>query len=94
MWDCSFITCGSVDCLFLFLFFLAQLLSCVGPFATAWTVARHAPLPMGFFRQEYLSSLPFPSPGDLPDPGIKFTFPALAGRFFTTEPPGKTVSVS
>jgi len=42
---------------------------------------------MGFLRQEYWGGLPFPSPGDLPDPGIKLTSPALAGRFFTTEPP-------
>ena len=54
--------------------------------ATPWTVAFQAPLSMGFFRQEYWSGLPFPSPGDLPDPGIKPVFlvsPALAGRFFT-----------
>ena len=44
---------------------------------------------MGFFRQEYWSGLPFHSPGDLPNPGIKPTFPKLAGRFFTTKPPGK-----
>ena len=46
-------------------------------------------LSMGFFRQGYRSGLPFPSPGDLPDPGIEFVSPALAGRFFTAEPPGK-----
>ena len=44
---------------------------------------------MGFPRQEYWGRLPFPSPGELPDPGIKPISPALAGRFFTTEPPGK-----
>ena len=44
---------------------------------------------MGFPRQEHWSGLPFPSPGDLPDPGIKLTSPALAGRFFTAEPPGQ-----
>ena len=44
---------------------------------------------MGFSRQEYWSGLPFPSPGDLPNPGIQPESPALAGRFFTTEPPGK-----
>ena len=49
--------------------------------ATPWTVAHQAPLTMGF--------LPFPSPGDLLDPGIKHTSPALAGRFLTTELPGK-----
>ena len=44
---------------------------------------------VGFPRQEYWSRLPFPSPGDLPNPGIEPASPALAGRFFTTEPPGK-----
>ena len=44
---------------------------------------------MGFPRQIYQSALPFPSPGDLPDAGIKPPSPALAGRFFTMEPPGK-----
>ena len=44
---------------------------------------------MGSPRQEYWSGLPFPSPGDLPDPVTEPTSPALAGRFFTTEPPGK-----
>ena len=44
---------------------------------------------MGFPRQEYWSRLPFPSPVDPPDPGMESTSPALAGRFFTTEPPGK-----
>ena len=55
-----------------------------------WTVACQAPLSVGFFRQEYWSGLPFPSPGDLPDPGVEPQSPALAGGFFTTEPPGKT----
>ena len=57
---------------------------------TPWTVAHQAPLSMGFSRQEYWSGLPFPPPGNLPDPGnepISPEFPALAGRFFTTEPP-------
>ena len=52
-----------------------------------WTVACQAPLFMGFSRQEYWSGLPFTSPEDLPDPGIKLVSlvsPALAGRFFTT----------
>ena len=48
-----------------------------------------APLSMGFPRQEYWSGLQFPSQGDIPDPGIELASPALAGRFFTTEPPGK-----
>ena len=50
---------------------------------------RQAPLSMGFSRQEHWSGLPFPSPGDLTNPGIEPTSPALAGEFFTTEPPGK-----
>ena len=67
----------------------AQSLSPVPPFVTPWTAARQAPLPMEFPRQEYWSRLPFPPPEDLPDPGIEPTSPALAGRFFTTEPAGK-----
>ena len=57
-----------------------------------WIGAYQAPLSMEFFRQEYWGGLPFPSPGDLPDPGFKpesFASPALVGSFFTTEPPGK-----
>ena len=50
---------------------------------TAWTVAHQGPLSMGFPRQKYCSGLPFPSPGDLLDPGIEPESPALAGRFFT-----------
>ena len=56
-------------------------------FATPWTVAHQTPLSMGFPRQEYWSGLPFPIPGDLPNPGIGplfLTSPALAGRLFTT----------
>ena len=56
-------------------------------FANLWTIARQSPLFMGFSRQEYWSMLPCPPPGNLPDPGLKptsLTFPALAGRFFTT----------
>ena len=58
-------------------------------FVTPWTVAHQAPLSMGFSRQEYWSRLPFPSPGDFPDPGIEPMSPALAGKFFTTQPPEK-----
>ena len=58
-------------------------------FVTPWTVAHQASLSMGFPRQEYWSGLPFPSPGDLPDPGLEPASPALAGVFFTAEPPGK-----
>ena len=51
-------------------------LSRVQLFVTPWTVAHEAPLSMGFSRQEYWSGLPFPPPGDLPDPGIEPVFPA------------------
>ena len=60
-------------------------------FATPWTVACQAFLPMVFPRQAYWSGLAFPSSGDLPDPGIKPASPALAGRFVTTEPRGKPI---
>ena len=60
-------------------------------FLTPWTVACQAPLSMGFSWQEYWNGLPFPSPGHLPNPGIKPASPALAGRFFTTNPPGKPI---
>ena len=64
-------------------------LSCVQLFATPWTVAHQAPLSMGFSRQEYWSGLPFPSPGDLPDSGIKPGSPTLEADALTSEPPGK-----
>ena len=67
-------------------------LSHVHLFVTLWTAACQTPLPMEFSRQGYWNGLPFPPPGDLPDPGIDPkppTSPALAGRFFTTEPPEK-----
>ena len=54
-------------------------------FVTPWTVAHQAPLSMRFPRQEHCGGLPFPSPGDLPDPGVKPTSSELAGGFFTTE---------
>ena len=54
-----------------------------------WTVAHQAPLSVALPRQEYWSGLPFPPPRDLPDPGVKLMSPALAGRFFTTEPSRK-----
>ena len=56
-------------------------------FETPWTVACQAPLSMGFPRREYWRGLPFPSPGDLPDPGTEPESPALAGGVFITEPP-------
>ena len=56
---------------------------------TPWTVAYQASEFMGFFRQEYWSGMPFPSPGDLPDPGIKPPSPALQADALPSEPPGK-----
>ena len=64
-------------------------LSHVRLFATPWTVAYQAPLSMGFSRQECWSGLPFPSPGDLPDPGIEPGSPALQADALPSEPPGK-----
>ena len=67
-------------------------LSRVRRFAAQWTVAHQAPLSMDFSRQECWSRLPFPTPGDLPEPGIEsasLASPVLAGRFFPTVPPGK-----
>ena len=58
---------------------------------TPWAVARQAPLSMGFLRQEYCSGLPFPSPGDLPDPGIELGSPALPVDSLPTQPPGKSL---
>ena len=64
-------------------------LSYVPLFAIPWTVAYHAPPSMGFFRQEYWSGLPFPSPEDLPDPGIEPGSPALQTDALPSEPLGK-----
>ena len=58
-------------------------------FATPWTVAYQAPPSMGFSRQEYWSGLPLPSPGDLPNPGIKPGSPTLQADALPSEPPGK-----
>ena len=66
-----------------------KLLSHVRLFATLWTEAYQAPLSMGFSRQEYWSELPFPSPGHLPDPGIKPGSPGLQANSLPSEPPGK-----
>ena len=60
-----------------------KLLSRVWLFVTPQTVAHQPPPPMEFSRQEYWSGLPFPSPGDLPDPGIEPRYPALQARHFT-----------
>ena len=61
-------------------------LSRVRLFATPWTVAHQTPLSMGFSRQEYWSGLPFPSPGDLPNPGIQPGSPALQSDALSSEP--------
>ena len=66
-----------------------KLLSRVGLFATLWTAAYQAPPSMGFYRQECWSGLPFPSPGDLPDPRIDPGSPALQADALLSEPPGK-----
>ena len=81
------LVCGSNDC---------AVLSCwvMSASVTPWTVDYQAPLFMEFPRQEYWNGLLFPTPGDLPDPGIEtasLVSPALVGRFFTTVPPGKAV---
>ena len=65
-----------------------KLLSRVQLFATPWTVAYQASPSVGFSRQEYWSGLLFPSPGDLPNPGIKPRLPALQADALPSEPPG------
>ena len=68
------------------------MVSCLQLFVNPRTVAHQASLSMGLSQKEYWSGLPFPCPGGLPDPGIEPTSPAspaLAGGFFTSEPPGK-----
>ena len=66
-----------------------KLLCRVQLFATLWTVTQQAPLSTGFSRQEYWSGLPFPSPEDLPNPGIETGSPALQVDALASEPPGK-----
>ena len=68
-------------------------LSLVRLLETPWTVAYQAPPSMGFSRQEYWSGLPFPSLGDLPDPGIEPRSPALQADALTSEPPGKPPTI-
>ena len=67
-------------------------LSRVRPFATPWTVAYQAPLFTGFSRQGYWSGLPFPSPEDLPDPGIEPGSPTLQADALPSEPPGNKIA--
>ena len=61
-------------------------------YPTPWTVAHQTPLSMGFSRQEYWSGLPFPSPGDFPDPRIEPSSPTLQEDSLPSEPPGKTIN--
>ena len=68
---------------------LVKWLSWVQLFTTPWTVAYQAPPPMGFSRQEYWSGLPFPSPGDLPNPGIESRSPTLQTDPLSPEPQGR-----
>ena len=75
-----------------FLSFSICVFSHVELFADLWTVAQQAPRSMEFSRKEYWSGLPYPSPGDLPNPGmepVSLTYPSLAGKFFTLAPLGK-----
>ena len=68
-------------------------LSRVRLFATPWTVSHQAPVFMEFSRQEYWSGLPFPSPGDLPDPGIEPGSPALEADALPSEPQGSPIFI-
>ena len=78
---------------------LIFLLSCVScsvmsnSFESSWTVANQAPLSMGFSGQEYWSGLPFPTPGDLPNPGIKAGSPALQADSLPSESLRQQVSI-
>ena len=74
-----------------------QVASVVSDSATLWTAFPQALLSMGFLRQEYWSGLPFPPPGDLPNPGIKpisLAAPTFAGGFFPIVPPGKSLEMN
>ena len=90
------LSCSVVSYNIIFLFQKKILLTCewvkslsrVRLFATLWTGAHQAPQSIGFSRQEYWSRLPFPSPGDLPDPGIKPRSPTLQADTLTSEPWG------
>ena len=78
--------------IFLWSFFVSKYVKSLSPvrlFATPWTVAHQSSLSMEFSRQEYWSGLPFPSPGDLPNPGIEPGSPALQADALSSEPPGK-----
>ena len=81
-------------CIYIYIYIVVvKSLSRVQLFVTPWTAAHQAPQSMGFSRQEYWSGLPFPSPGDLPDPGIEPGSPALEADALTSEPPGKPIHI-
>ena len=84
LWDRKDIACAKL----LFNVMKVKSLSHVRIFATPWTVAHQGSRSMGFSRQEYWSGLPFPSPGDLPNPRIKPGSPALQADALSSEPPG------
>ena len=73
--------------------YVCMLIQLCPTLATPRTIAHQASLSMGFSKQEYRSGLPFPTPGDLPDPGIKSVSLASSARYFTTESPGKPQSI-
>ena len=79
---------------FTMLCFCAVLCIVVQSCPTSWTVAHQAPLSMGFSGQEYWGGLPCPSPGDLPNPGIKPMFPTLRADSLPFEPAGKPMLIS
>ena len=72
---------------------MSEVASRVQFFATPWTVAHKAPQSMEFSRQEYWSGLPFPSPGDLPNPGMEPGSPTLQADSLPSEPPGKPIFI-
>ena len=80
------LTCDALEVTFLG---KGKSLSHIQLFVTPWTVTRQASLSMEFSRKEYRSRLPFPSPGDLPDPGIEPESPTLQADSLPSEPPGK-----
>ena len=89
---CMVFSCTSIAWFSVLNWIYVCVLSHVQLFAPPWTVGHQAPLSIEFSRQEYWSGVLFPTPGDLPDTGIKLVSPVsptLAGGFFTTEPYGK-----
>ena len=91
-WHCAFCKFWQMYNDYIYHCCCTLLLSCVWLFVTQWTIAHPAPLSLEFSRQEYWSGLPCPPPGNLPNPGMEPrspVSPALAGAFFTAEPPGK-----